>query len=95
MANTETNGDFTLLADKLNVFFQSISIDLPKLQYSPMPSETTPDKYIITTDEVEKRLSRIDEKKAIGPDGLPNWVLKDCAHIISPAIICIFNSCIR
>ena len=95
MANTETNGDFTLLADKLNVFFQSISIDLPKLQYSPMPSETTPDKYIITTDEVEKRLSRIDEKKAIGPDGLPNWVLKDCAHIISPAITCIFNSCIR
>ena len=42
--------------------------------------------------EFERRLSRINVHKAPGPDGLPNWLLKDFASLISDPLAAIFNA---
>ena len=41
-----------------------------------LASESIPDEFIISTDEVDNCLSSIKVCKAIGPDAIPNWILK-------------------
>ena len=81
LANSESNGDLAALANKLNSFFQSISTDLPQLDptINCNPQETVPNRFIISVEDVEKRLLKTNIRKAVGPDNIPNWVLSDCA----------------
>ena len=51
-----------------------------------------PDKYIISVQEVQRNLQQIKTKKAIGPDYLPNWLLKDFANVLAAPITSIFNA---
>ena len=72
LANTESGGDLHALADKLNSFFQRISTDLPQLdpaaKHSPL--EIVSDCFIISVEDVEKRLLSTNTRKAVGPDNL-------------------------
>ena len=45
--------------------------------------------------DVENRLSRINIYKAAGPDGLPNWLLRDFTPYLSQPLAAIFNASIR
>ncbi len=54
-----------------------------------------PDKYIISVETVEKKLSQITIFKAPGPDAIPNWILHDLSLIISQQVCAIFNNSIR
>ena len=63
----------------------------------PKPSKQYPaiDDLVVTEDGVRKLLQNIDVKKAVGPDCLPNIVLKKCAKEVAPALASIFNKSIQ
>ncbi len=97
LANDLCEGDYKILANKINNVFHSVSSDLPRLDASSLPPacEFVPDQYIISLQEVEKKLMDTNVQKAIGPDYIPNWVLRDLAGLISKPVCCIMNSSIR
>ena len=51
-------------------------------------------KYVIQPFEVFYKLSRIKVHKSPGPDGIPNWCLRDFAFAVSEPICHIFNASI-
>ena len=82
LAQTYSDGDFTSLANKINAFFVSISSDLPPLSNPPIEFQV-PANYIISVADVERKLASINTNKSLGPDNIPNWILKDCAPLIA------------
>ena len=54
--------------------------------------------YTIDTDTVIKLLDKINVNKAIGPDDIPIWILRNhaetCSHLAHP-VCTIFNASIR
>ncbi len=99
MANTLCDGDMQCLADKINTAFASVCLDIeaitPDDDFTIGPDSLVADKYIISVSQVEKNLSKINTRKAIGPDGIPNWVLCDMATNLAPPICAIWNSSFR
>ena len=83
------------LAELISESFSRVSDDLSPLAYTPIPVIDVPDEYIISSEAVELALSVINERKSVGLDKIPNWVIKDCAPIISNPVCSIFNSSIR
>ena len=61
----------------------------------PAADITIPDAYIINVSEVAKSLSRVKTDKAVGPDGIPNWMLHDYTTILAPPVCTIFNSSLQ
>jgi len=49
----------------------------------------------IDPSEVDKRLSSIKIHKSPGPDGIPNWLLRDFSSFLCQPLAAIFNSSIR
>ncbi len=96
LANDTSDGDIGILAQQINSFFHSVSSSLNNL---PNPDDHedihVPDKYIISTEEIEKTLMQTDTSKAPGPDDIPCWILRDLSGLISGPISSIFNSSIR
>jgi len=45
--------------------------------------------------EVFHKLSRINIRKYVGPDNIPNWILRDFAFALSEPIYHLFNSSIQ
>lgn len=95
LAKVAYDDDIAKMCDAINHTFAQTSSDLQPLHENSNTEFVTPQKYIISVDEVEKRLLKIKTKKAVGPDKIPNWVLQDYAHIIAPPLACIFNSSLR
>jgi len=52
-------------------------------------------RYIIEPGEVERQLLGIDVHKSFGPNGLPNWLLKEFAPVLSDPLAAIFNASLR
>jgi hypothetical protein len=53
-----------------------------------MPQITlSPDEKIIYPETVELALSTVHERKPVGPDEIPNWLLKTCAPIIPNCVL--------
>ena len=65
------------------------------MAFNPIPVSDVPDEYIISPEAVEFALSTVHERKSVGPDEIPNWILKTCAPIISNPVCSIYNSSIR
>ena len=85
-------------AEILNRQFQSvftkeeINENLPDINtesYPPIPD------LQISTEGVQKLLAQVDPKKASGPDGIPNIVLKVCSKELAPVISHIFRKSIE
>ena len=97
LATSTCGGDYKKLANMINETYQSVTKDLPKLDMSvlPPPTNPVPDKYIINIETVEKKLAHINLFKALGPDSIPNWILRDLCSVISRPICAIFNSSLR
>jgi hypothetical protein len=62
---------------------------------NPVHSSKVEYKYIIHPNEVFNKLSRVDIKKSVGPDGIPNWILRDFAFALSEPICNLFNSSVH
>ena len=69
------------LATSTNVFFQQVAADLRPLDDDVTPPSSVDHildtEFTINQAEVERKLSEINIYKAPGPDGLPNWLLRD------------------
>jgi len=97
LINTLCAGDVEQFGEMVNQFFHSISADFAPLQdehYTPGPHQV-PSEYIITVEQVEERLALLDPRKSSGPDGIPTWVLRNFAPLLSGPVCAIFNSSIR
>ena len=58
----------------------------------PYPVSNITDEYTITRDAVEGALVAVQDRKSVGPDESPNWLLRNCATIISIRVCSMFNS---
>ena len=83
------------LAVAINESFCSVADDMPQLNFTPISVPNIPEEFIITRDAVEAALLSVQNRKAIGPDEIPNWLLKTCASTISLPVCSMFNSSIR
>ena len=87
------------LADNINASFQGVSADMtaltPHESFTVGNSYHVPDIYIISVSKVEKQLMNTKTNKAIGPDNIPNWILRDLAPLIAGPICAIYNSSFR
>ena len=92
LAQHRYDGDVQRLADHINKFFQQAAADLCPLPDSVTMSqlESTPSEFVIDQTAVEKKLSQINVYKAPGPDGLPNWFLRDFYSPLSGPVCAIF-----
>jgi hypothetical protein len=91
------HGNTGKMANGINTFFASVAADLPPLHLEVLASlaDDYTDDFIIEVAEVERRLSNISVNKSSGPDGLPNWLLKDMAPFLAGPICAIFNASVR
>jgi hypothetical protein len=96
LANCEAGGDIQWPANLINNSLQHVSSDLSPLSDTAL-SEIEPisPEYIIHPYEVFRKLSQIKTEKSPGPDGIPNWFLRDFAFAISEPICHIFNASIQ
>ena len=87
--HTNSNTKAKLLLQQFkSVFTKQTSSTLPHLPPTYHPQIT---QIKITTPGVAKLLHELNPHKAMGPDGIPNTVLKNCANQIAPAFAQFIN----
>jgi len=85
------------LDDEINNFFANVAAGLLALQ-SRSDFKLNDDyisDYVISLEEVERWSACVQVNKAPGPDGIPNWILRDMAPFISGPLCAIFNTLVR
>ena len=97
LANQIHDGDMHALATSVNAYFQSVAADLSPLDNKdlPAPPDILPSDFSINLNDVERKLSQINIHKAPGPDGLPNWILRDFSAQLAGPVCAIFNASVR
>jgi hypothetical protein len=100
LINSSADGNVQLFADQVNQFLADVSRNLQPLSLTlssqrDQTSTSNSHTFDITPYEVFNRLSRINIYKSPGPDGLPNWFLRDFAFAISEPVSHIFNSSVQ
>jgi hypothetical protein len=96
LANSLTGGDMQRLSDLFIESLKHVSSDLQPLNCNfDIVVNSFPDEFTIYPEEVFRKLSNINIHKSPGPDGIPNWVLRDFAYILSEPVCSIFNSSLR
>ena len=96
MAEQLCNWDKLALANNINMVFKEVSADLQPLLPAAAPADhDVPDEFIISVTDCEQKLSKLCVHKAMGPDNIPNWILKDFSYILAAAIAATYNSSVR
>ena len=97
LANQHCDGNILDLASRLNICFEEVSSDLSQLSPDILNEliDDFGDDFFIEPDAVERRLSKINIHKSPGPDGLPNWLLRDMASFLANPICAIFNASVK
>ena len=96
LANQLHDGDLSALASSVNSFFQQVAAIFHRLTVDvPPPPPDFPSEFDISRAAVEAKLSHINVHKAPGPDGLPNWVLRDFSAQLAGPVCAIFNASVR
>ena len=95
IVNDQYGGDVSKCANDINTFLQSVSSDLQPLS-DVLPVEVTdnisPESYIIEPFAIERKLNSIDVYKSSGPDGIPNWFLRDFSVWLAEPLAAFFNT---
>ena len=63
--------------------------DIPKL---PLEKDQLPEFLVVTEENVYTRLSHLNPAKAGGPNGIPNWVLREYAEFLAYPIFVILSA---
>ncbi len=92
MVNTVTNGDMGQLANKISQTFKSVSEDCAPLVIAQPQQYDIATEYIVSMDDVERKLMKVKIGKACGLDYIPNWVLRDFAECLAKPLCSIFNA---
>ncbi len=81
----------TSLPDALNHFYSRLKCRMTHLHknYPHPPNDRA---LCLSPADVRKTLSRINPRKAAGPDNIPGRVLKDCAAQLTDVLTDIFNT---
>ena len=82
------------LANRINDFFTSVTDHFQSLP-PPVPSVHVPTELLVTEEEVYQSLLSIDINKAVGPDNIPNKLLKDFSYELAPVIKNIYNQSLK
>ena len=92
--NELERSSMSVIADLINHAFLEpleeyrLSNEIPKL-----PLEDQSPKYLVVTEyDVYKRLSHLNAAKAGGPDGIPNWILREYAEFLAYPVSIILNA---
>ncbi len=87
----QASHDDTSLPDALNHFYSRFEIqnDTPAQKLLPSPNDQV---LCLSPADVRKTLSRINPRKAAGPDNIPGRVLRDCAAQLTDVLTDIFNT---
>ena len=96
LANKVCEGNLQELTTWIDSFFAPITADFQPITPGEVfhigPHYSVPERFTITVSDVEKQLSRLNTRKASGPDGIPAWFLKEYAELLSGHVCCIFNN---
>ena len=98
VADKIANGDYGILADRMNDFLISVSDKLPRLKNDNtvfMVNGELPDQYVIPVMKTFEALCNVKVRKATGPDNIPAWLLKNHAEVLAPPLTAIFNNSLR
>ena len=83
-----------LLANEINDFFVSLTDHFTPLTCDSLPS-LVPQELFVSNKEVFRSLSSLIVAKAVGPENIPNKLLKDFAHELAPVIQNIYNQSLK
>ena len=83
-----------LLANKINDFFVSLTDHFTPSTCNSPPS-LIPQELFVSNEEVFRSLLSLNVTKAVGPDNIPNKLLKDFAHKLAPVIRNIYNQSLK
>ena len=86
--------DIESLANKVNDFFVSLTDHFTPLS-KPTPPMEIPEEFSVTESEAFKALASLQISKAIGPDNIPNRILKEFAPELAPVICNIYNQSMK
>ena len=90
----DNNMDIESLANTVNDFFVSLTDHFAPLS-QPTPPMHIPEEFLVTESEVFKSLASLQISKAIGPDNIPNRILKEFAPELAPVICNIYNQSMK
>ena len=86
LANNPCEGNIEVLANRINEFLVSVSSNLPRLTNDLAVfdvQDEIPAEYVISVMTTENALQHIKVNKAVGPDNVPAWVLRDNASTLA------------
>lgn len=87
----ESCPDLKSLANKVNDYFVTLTDGFHALQCSEPTIQTVPPDLLVTMREAQASRPSLQTGKAIGPDKIPNRVLKEFAPELAPVITDIYN----
>ncbi|MBW0517154.1 hypothetical protein O181_056869 [Austropuccinia psidii MF-1] len=96
----DNNGNLTSdIKTKASILFHGTSLietaaslhDIPNQRPPRLPLEFPP----VTDEEVSGTISTLPNKKAPGPDGIPNELIKIAETLLTPHLTHLFNACLR
>ncbi len=90
----DNNMDIESIANKVNDFFVSLTDHFVPLSQPTPPLEIL-EEFLVTEREVFKALASLQTSKAIGPDNIPNRILKEFALELAPVICNIYNQSMK
>ena len=87
----ESSGDLKSLANKLNNNFVSLTDGFEALKYSEPTIQPVPPDLLVSLSEVRTSLSSLNTSTVVGPDMIPNRLVKEFAPELAPVIMDIYN----
>ena len=96
LADSLCDGNLVQLAENINQAFQQVSAHMDPLpDTTPEIHEHVPENFIISEQRTATVLKNVNKNKAIGPDQIPNWLLKSCALTLAPVVCNMWNTSIQ
>ena len=96
--NEEKTGDQNI-AEAFATYFQSVFANSLNYAYADDVVDSAHTQIIslreITIDDVDAALKRMKPKRAIGPDGIPQYIYKACSELLTAPLTHIFNLVIK
>jgi hypothetical protein len=91
----EATGTIEELAENSNSFFVNLSSDFQPLEDDPNYQAECPPAMLVNPYKAYRTLKEVKCHKLVGPDEIPNRILRDFAFELSPVVSDIYNSTLR
>ncbi|MBW0518796.1 hypothetical protein O181_058511 [Austropuccinia psidii MF-1] len=84
---------------KASLLFHGTSLTQNSADLRDIPEQQPPslplDFPLVTKEEVKQMISSLPNRKAPGPDGIPNELIKIEETLLTPHLTCLFNLCLK